>query len=631
MFAARGREHMRKVVLSIQRILPAFVAAGAAICLGLVGRDNYLLFHVLAEGFCVLVACGIFVVAWNAREQIRGGYLGLLGPAFLCVGFLDLVHALAYQGMGVFPGVGADEATQLWVVARGMESFSLLCAFAFLPRRAGPLPLLGIYAMASALAVLAIFRWRIFPACFVEGSGLTPFKIWSEYAFIAMLGAALALLLRNRARFDRRVLRWLAGALAISMASEFAFTLYASPTGPANLVGHLLLVAAFYFIYKAFIRTGIRHPFDVLFRDLKQSQLHLQEARRELEARVEQRTAELRKTVEVLGRERQKLFTVLNVLPGYVALKDGEYRFRFANHTFLDLFSVPGQRPCYQVQRGADRPCPDCALAEVLRTRQPHTVERTFGKGRTFQVWQYPFADADGSDLVLELGLDLTERKELERMVLRASEVERRRIGADLHDSLGQKLAGLSFLIEGLSRKLGERHPEDVEAASQVNDVIRESISQVRAIAKGLDPVGLSGGGFLAGLAELADRTARSQGVHCRFVCSEDVAVEDETVASHLFHIAREAAEGAVRDRRATRIDIGLEKEGEGVTLWIRDDGESPPVGRPEGDGAGARMMRFRASAIRGVLELQAGSGGGRTLRCHVPNVCPWRGEASQT
>jgi hypothetical protein len=119
-----GREPMRKRIYSIRRALPLLGAAGALACLGLIGSANYLLFHTLAEGFCVLVACGIFVIAWNDREQIKSGYLGLPGPAYLFVGCLELLHALAYKlpsgGMGVFPGIGSNPATQLWIAARAM-------------------------------------------------------------------------------------------------------------------------------------------------------------------------------------------------------------------------------------------------------------------------------------------------------------------------------------------------------------------------------------------------------------------------------------------------------------------------------------------------------------------------------
>src|SRR5512141_1010583 len=74
---------------------------------------NYLLFHSLAEIFSVVVAACIFIIAWESRRTLENGYLFVVGVAFLFVGWIDLIHTLAYKGMGVFPDIGANLATQL--------------------------------------------------------------------------------------------------------------------------------------------------------------------------------------------------------------------------------------------------------------------------------------------------------------------------------------------------------------------------------------------------------------------------------------------------------------------------------------------------------------------------------------
>ena len=89
---------------------------------------NYLLFHSLAEIFSIVIAFSIFVLAWNYRNIIDNNYLIFLGIAYLFVGFIDIIHTLAYAGMGVFRGFGANLPTQLWIIARSLESISLLLA-----------------------------------------------------------------------------------------------------------------------------------------------------------------------------------------------------------------------------------------------------------------------------------------------------------------------------------------------------------------------------------------------------------------------------------------------------------------------------------------------------------------------
>jgi len=250
------------------------ILVGAALFTGLYfsSRYNYLLFHSIAEIFSILVAFGIFVVAWNARRLLDNSYFIFIGIAFLFIGLLDLAHTLAYPGMGVFPGYGTNEAAQLWIGARYLQSLSLLIAPLLIGRRLRVNWLVAGYALVTALLLVAIFYWRNFPVCFVEGAGLTPFKIVSEYIISLLLAGAIFTMWQKRRQFDTNVLRFLLAAIVVTIASELAFTLYQSPYGLANLIGHFLKIVAFYLIYKAIIETGLVKPYNLLFRNLKQSE-----------------------------------------------------------------------------------------------------------------------------------------------------------------------------------------------------------------------------------------------------------------------------------------------------------------------------------------------------------------------
>lgn len=258
-------------------------AIAALVVFHVVSRHHYVVFHTIVELFAVVVACGIFTLAWNCRGPGQNNYLLFLGVAYLFVGGIDTLHALSYAGVNVFPTYSDDLATQLWIGARYIEALALLAA-PVLPRKRIPaILILACFASVTTLLLLSIFQWRIFPACFVDGQ-LTIFKKTSEYIISATLLASIALLWRIRDAFAPRILKMIAASIGLTVASELSFTFYQDPYDLANELGHLLKLASFYLIYKAVIQTGIKEPFSMLLRDLKRSNEELESRNRELQA-----------------------------------------------------------------------------------------------------------------------------------------------------------------------------------------------------------------------------------------------------------------------------------------------------------------------------------------------------------
>jgi len=209
---------------------------------------NYLLFHTLVELGAVAVAWSVFLLTWNARHLKTPPAFILLGIGYALVGALDLLHALAYEGMGVFPEAGADLATRLWIAARFIEtSAMLLFPLCFI---VGGLVQWGVYALIAGTFIMigGIFTWDFFPECFNAKTGLTPFKIASEYIVIGALSVSAILTYRKRNSIDKNVALYLTMAILVMILSEFCFTLYTSPFGPANMIGHLFKVISFMLI-----------------------------------------------------------------------------------------------------------------------------------------------------------------------------------------------------------------------------------------------------------------------------------------------------------------------------------------------------------------------------------------------
>ncbi len=248
---------------------------------------SYLLFHSIAEIFSVVVAFGIFMLAWNSRRFLDNNALLFIGIAYLFVGMIDILHALAYKGMGVFAGYDANLPTQLWVAARYMQSISLLLAPAFVARPLRPGVVLTAYAAVTVLLLSSIFVWPLFPDSFIEGSGLTPFKRASEYAISGILAASFVFLRAKRDAFDPSVMRLLTASIVVTIVSELFFTFYISVYGLSNLAGHVLKIIAFYLVYRAIIHTGLVKPYNLLFRQLKQNEEALREERDRLQQYID--------------------------------------------------------------------------------------------------------------------------------------------------------------------------------------------------------------------------------------------------------------------------------------------------------------------------------------------------------
>jgi PAS domain S-box-containing protein len=146
----------------------------------------------------------------------------------------------------------------------------------------------------------------------------------------------------------------------------------------------------------------------------KQAEEALLKARDELETRVEERTAELKDAMEALDTERHRLYDVLETLPAYVCLLNQDYRIPFANRYFREAFGDPGKRRCHEALFNRMEPCGTCESYKVMKTRAPHHWFWTGPNGRDYDIHDYPFADADGSFMILEMGIDITDRKKAE-------------------------------------------------------------------------------------------------------------------------------------------------------------------------------------------------------------------------
>ncbi|HSJ03630.1 MAG: histidine kinase [Verrucomicrobium sp.] len=234
-----------------------------------------------------------------------------------------------------------------------------------------------------------------------------------------------------------------------------------------------------------------------------------------------------------------------------------------------------------------------------------------------------------GSDEVGRLAEDFTtmatrlqqhelEQLRLEREVLNISESERRRIGHDLHDSLGQRLTAASMTVNAMLDELHSTAPAMAERGDLVAQQLREAIAEARSLSHGLAPVSLEADGLMNALEELATSVSRHGKVRCILDCPQPVHLDSVETATHLFRMAQEAVNNALKHATATEIRIGLEMRDSKVILEVDDDGVGLEETATSHGGLGMRVMAYRARLIGGDLQIGPAPAGGTRVRCEA-------------
>lgn len=242
---------------------------------------NYLLFHNIAEALSITVSVSVFVLIWNSRSLMENNYFLFLAISFIFVAITDFLHSLAYFGMGIFPGYGKDLPTQLWIISRYIQAVSFLVAAVFLTRKVHVPLTLSAFTFATAGSIALAFL-RIFPSCFIDGQGLTAFKIASEYIICVIFSAAAYVLYNKRRYLDDEIFHYLIGSIALNILADLSFTLYTDVYGFFNMTGHGLKIFSVLLIYKGIIEIGLKKPYALLYRELKQREEALQKALNEV-------------------------------------------------------------------------------------------------------------------------------------------------------------------------------------------------------------------------------------------------------------------------------------------------------------------------------------------------------------
>lgn len=241
-------------------------------------------------------------------------------------------------------------------------------------------------------------------------------------------------------------------------------------------------------------------------------------------------------------------------------------------------------------------------------------------EGHEWHAEFFIFFDAQNKSGAIFLGRDVTERKWLERRILSISDAEQQRIGADLHDGLGQHLTGIACMATALRDRLQGSSPAQATQAASIATLVNDAIAQCRALSRGLCPVQLELTGLPSALEDLTYQVQLISGVNCRFnavgsppSCSHDAAM-------HVYRITQEAINNAIRHGAASSVDVSLVSNGTTCKVVIKDDGNGFDLSEERtAPGVGLRLMNYRAAIIGGTFSIASRPGGGASVECTFP------------
>jgi signal transduction histidine kinase len=220
-----------------------------------------------------------------------------------------------------------------------------------------------------------------------------------------------------------------------------------------------------------------------------------------------------------------------------------------------------------------------------------------------------------------ELLKQIEERKRLETELLSITERERRWIGQELHDSIGQQLTGIEFMTKVLEEKLTDKSLEEATYAAKITTFVNRATDQTRELARSLHAVDLEANDLVSALKELTATTEHLfDSLLCSLQCDNIFPIKDTSVIINLYRIAQEAITNAIRHGKAKNIEIRLSSEGSCTTLTVENDGVDFPGLQAGSKGMGLRIMRYRAEMIGGSLDIQRSADGGTIVRCVFGN-----------
>ena len=362
---------------------------------------NYLLFHTAIEIFSAVVAGCVFILTLTLVDTSLPAFFVIIGCGQGIVTVFTLLHMATYKGMGIIGAGDANLPTQLWIATRLVDTGALFVGVLMIGKTVGLRLVMGTFAAIAGVLLASLFIWPVFPDCFIEGMGLTPFKVAMEYAMIGVLTWSVWRLYSRRDFFSAAVLRRLRGAYVLNIVAGMTFTLYTDVYGLTNVLGHLTIFVSYLLIADALVRHMVREPQAIWFRDLYTSEV--------------------------------KFRSLTESSPDYIMRFDRQFRHTYVNPAGLKVAGRTADEMIGKTQKESGFAEDLCIfwqekIQQVFDTAEPYCTEFEWDSpgGVVVLDWRLmPEFDADAQVVsVLSVSRDITERKQIDAAQRRSAEIK---------------------------------------------------------------------------------------------------------------------------------------------------------------------------------------------------------------
>jgi PAS domain S-box-containing protein len=596
--------------------------------------------HTALETATIVLFSSVFIVCWNAFDEVRKKNSVILAVAFLCTAIFGFFHAISFQGMpGFLSANDMHKSLSFWLLSRAIVTATLLgLAINFGDAAVSPKTsrrfLAGGILLTLATSLVIFIRPDYLPSSYVEGSGQTAFKINCEILII-FVNIVTASILFSQARAFPKALpgehlqinrAHLFLASAMMAMSEVYFSLYINANEIFVVIGHVFQVISALAIYRSMVAINIHGPYATL-----------SEASKNLVA-----------TTEELQRHKRRLAGIIETAIDGIITIDEEHKMILVNPAAAALFGNTVEELI------------GSALNQVIpnRHRAAHdTHVKKFGEtgvtrrkmGTDFDDFYVTGLRSDGSEFPIEASIssliengqryytvifrDITERKlakekiaqnhtqlsQLSSALQSIREEERKHIARELHDDLGQLLAALRMDLSLLQRDslISEKSQKNIASMDQL---ILTSITTLRRIATDLRPRALDEGGLFFALQTLKKDFSARHGIDCELRADEEQLMLDDARSTGIFRIVQESLTNVVRHSKASEVQIEFNRNSESLDFSINDNGQGiEETDMHKASSFGLVGMRERVKAMHGQFELSSVLGEGTSLKISIP------------
>jgi len=335
--------------------------------------------------------------------------------------------------------------------------------------------------------------------------------------------------------------------------------------------------------------------------------LELKQAREDLELKVEQRTAQLQKTLMDLDAEKQKFQDLLNKIPAYVALITLDQEIIYTNKNFTEYFGEPGNQKCYEVFFGRSQICDNCKAKKVFDSHQEFHWEAVCQNDRTYEISDFKYEGDQDQPLVLEIGVDITDKRNMEQLIiskiLETEERDRRRFASDLHDDLGPTLSAIKIQLSLLGKVSSAK--EKTELLAVCDQLLMEGIDKIRTVANNIMPSLVESYGLETAINSFINRMA----IACQIKFNIKSNLKGYRLRKeselHLYRIVTELVNNTIKHSEASKVKIELKLTDQELKIIYADNGKGYTIINDDLHltGTGIENMRNRINLLHGTIE----------------------------